>query len=81
MSSKIFKVISQVMGVSEEEISEESSPDTIEAWDSLNHMNLVFALEEEYGITFTDESIMQMIDVSSIIKTINDSTPAADNNA
>ncbi len=81
MSSKIFKVISQVMGVSEEEISEESSPDTIEAWDSLNHMNLVFALEEEYSITFTDESIMQMIDVSSIIKTINDSTPATDNNA
>ncbi len=81
MSSKIFKVISQVMGVSEEEISEESSPDTIEAWDSLNHMNLVFALEEEYSIRFTDESIMQMIDVSSIIKTINDSIPAADNNA
>lgn len=81
MSSKIFKVISQVMGIPEEEINEGSSPDTIEAWDSLNHMNLVFALEEEYSIKFTDESIMQMTDVSSIIKTINDSTPTADNNA
>lgn len=81
MSSKIFKVISQVMGIPEEEINEESSPDSIEAWDSLKHMNLVFALEEEYSIKFTDESIMQMTDVFSIIKTINDSTPAADTNA
>lgn len=81
MSNKIFKIFSQVMGIPEEEINEESSPDTIGTWDSLNHMNLVFALEEEYSIKFTDESIMQMTDVSSIIKTINDSTPAADTNA
>jgi acyl carrier protein len=29
--------------------------DTVEAWDSIKHMNLVLAIEEEFGVSIPDE--------------------------
>ena len=37
------------------DITEDSSSDTIEQWDSLRHMNLVLALEDEFGVSIPDE--------------------------
>jgi acyl carrier protein len=72
MKEKIIKIISQVMGVPIEMISGDSSPDTIEEWDSLKHMNLVLALEEEFGIQFTDEQIVEMLSVELIVEVMNE---------
>lgn len=81
MQDSVFETISQVMGVPVEEINGQSSPDTIGSWDSLNHMNLVFALEEEYGVKFSDESIVKMLNVESILKELNELLSGADKNA
>ena len=62
-------VMSAVFAVSRNQINNESSPDTIEAWDSLKHMNLIIALEEEFKIQFTDEDTLQMLNYL-LIKTI-----------
>ena len=37
------------------EIDGDSSMDTIEAWDSLKHMDLILSLEEEFGVSVPDE--------------------------
>lgn len=51
--------LKQLMGiileVSPESIDENSSMDNIKSWDSLKHMNLVLAIEEELGISIPDE--------------------------
>ena len=52
----------------QETIDEGSSPDSIENWDSLHHMNLVLALEEEFDVEFSDEQVMKMDSVGEIIK-------------
>ena len=36
-------------------IDDDASMDTIPTWDSVRHMNLVLALEEEFGVSFPDE--------------------------
>ena len=36
-------------------INIESSMDNLQNWDSLRHMNLVLALEEEFKVTIPDE--------------------------
>ena len=51
------------------QIDGNSSPKTIEAWDSLKHISLVMALEEEFEIQFTDDEIFYMLDYSLIIDT------------
>ena len=70
MKEKVIKVVSQVMDVPVGELTEDSSPDTVEKWDSLQHMNLVLALEEEFNLSFTDEEIVEMLNVKIIIETL-----------
>ena len=70
LNEKVFKVVSQVMNVPLEQVNEHSSPENIEQWDSLGHMNLILALEEDLRIKFTDEEIAQMTDVDLILKAL-----------
>jgi acyl carrier protein len=46
-----------------DQVKPESSPDTISTWDSLQHLNLVLALEQEFRIEFTPEEIEQILSV------------------
>jgi acyl carrier protein len=55
IDAKLKAVMSAVLKVPADEIGEESSMDTIASWDSLQHMNLVLALEEEFGVSVPDE--------------------------
>jgi acyl carrier protein len=70
MRERVLQIVSQVLGSPVEEINEQSSPDRIEAWDSLRHMNLILALEEAFSIQFTDTQIMEMLSVKVIIETV-----------
>ena len=56
------------MDVSLDSITEDSTPENIENWDSLQHMNLVLALEEEFDVQFNDEQVMEMDRVSRMIE-------------
>lgn len=53
--ARLKQVISSVLQVPVESIGADTSMDTIEKWDSLQHMNLVLALEDEFGIYIPDE--------------------------
>ena len=66
MEDKIKEVISNIFGTPLNEINGQSSPDTIENWDSINHMKLITALEEEFDVEFTDEEIVEMQNVKLI---------------
>lgn len=48
-------VMSAVLGIPAGSITEDTSMDNVEQWDSIKHMNLVLALEEEFGISIPDE--------------------------
>ena len=53
--TRLKTVIATILEVEPGDISEDSSSDTIEQWDSLRHMNLVLALEDEFGVSIPDE--------------------------
>jgi acyl carrier protein len=63
----IIKTISKVFEVPTAQINDDSSPRTTASWDSLNHMKLILALEEEFGIMFSDEQIIELLTVRKII--------------
>ena len=62
----IKNVMSAVFEIPEEQIKNDSSPDTIGSWDSLKHMNLIVALEEEFKVELTDDEILDMMNYKSI---------------
>ncbi|MBF0552696.1 MAG: acyl carrier protein [Deltaproteobacteria bacterium] len=72
MKDRVLKTVSQVLNVPIELLSEESSPDTVASWDSLKHMNLILALEEEFGIQFRDEQIVEILKVGLIIEAVKE---------
>ena len=63
---RIKNVMSAVFEIPEEQIENDSSPDTIGSWDSLRHMNLIVALEEEFKVELTDDEILEMMNYKSI---------------
>jgi len=61
MEDRIKNIMSAVFEIPAFEINGDSSVDTIKSWDSLKHMNLVIALEEEFQITIPDEEVGNLI--------------------
>ena len=64
--------MSVVFEIPEEEIKEDSSTDTIESWDSLKHLKLVAALEEEFNVIFTDDEIIELINMGHIFRVLSE---------
>jgi acyl carrier protein len=73
-STRIKKVMSAVFEIPIESITEESSNDNIENWDSLRHLNLILALEEEFGISMPDEEVGNLINYKLIELIVNEQT-------
>jgi acyl carrier protein len=44
----------------------------VEQWDSLRHMNLVVALEEEFRVRFTDQQIDELLSLRLILLTLKE---------
>jgi acyl carrier protein len=59
-------VASDIFGVPTEKITAESSPETIENWDSMQHLNLVLAIEEKFGVQLDPEDIEQMKNIGAV---------------
>ncbi len=72
MRERVYKIISQVFNVPIENINDESSSDDIETWDSLKHMNMVLALEEEFNVQFGEEQVLEMLNVGLIIEILKE---------
>ncbi|MBF0184667.1 MAG: acyl carrier protein [Magnetococcales bacterium] len=72
MEAKIKQIIADVMEVPVESVQDSSSPDTIPSWDSLKHMNLILALEQQLEITFSEEQIAEMMSVELIVLTVKE---------
>jgi len=70
IEQRIRAIMAVVFEIPAEEIYAESSSETIESWDSLKHMNMVVALEEEFGIIFDDDEIIQMLNFALIVLTV-----------
>ncbi|MGR3302862.1 MAG: acyl carrier protein [Candidatus Scalindua sp.] len=70
MKERVLGIVSNIMKWPLKKINEDSSPEDIDTWDSLNQINLVLALEEEFDVRFTDDQIVQMLSVRSIIETL-----------
>jgi acyl carrier protein len=63
---KLKQVLARIFSVSLDMITDNASPDTIENWDSVRHMNLVLALEEEFDFEFTDDQVVEILSYTLI---------------
>lgn len=61
MEERIKVIMSEIFFIEVSSISDESSPQDINNWDSIGNLNLITVLEEEFEIVYTDEQILEML--------------------
>jgi acyl carrier protein len=67
---QIRTMASDLFGVPVEQITAASSPQTLENWDSIQHLNLVLAVEEKFGVQLSPEEIEEMKNVGETAKLV-----------
>lgn len=51
-------------------ITEESSAQNVDGWDSLSHIQLISSIEDEFDISFTSKEIMSWKNIGEMITSI-----------
>jgi acyl carrier protein len=67
---RIRNVMAAVFDVPAKEITDDASPHDIKGWDSVKHMNLVLALEDEFDIHFEEAEIPSLVNFRIIAATV-----------
>ena len=63
---RVRQIAADVFGIQIEQVTPQSSRDSIETWDSLEHLNFVLALEQSFSIQLDPEEIEQMLSVELV---------------
>lgn len=70
MSDALLDLFAETLQVDVEMLNEDSSPDTVEQWDSLAAMNLVVAIEETFDVRLSTRDIMKMATIGVARQTL-----------
>ena len=60
MADPLLEIFAEGLGLSPDSLDEDSSPDTVEEWDSLAAMNLVTLIEDTFEVSLSTRDIMKM---------------------
>lgn len=61
-----IKLISNLFGMAEGDVSDEMTMADSDVWDSLKHMELIATLESHYQTTFTMDEIVEMTSIRAV---------------
>lgn len=64
---RVRAIAADMLEVPASKITPAASPESLDTWDSVHHLNLVIALEQEFGLQFEPEEIDQMKDIQHIL--------------
>ena len=72
VNERIKDIMAAVFNMPVKKISNASSRDNIKNWDSIKHLQLIMALEEEFNVTIDEEHAVEMLNYSLIQNIINE---------
>jgi acyl carrier protein len=74
VGEKVRDIVSALFNLPPDTVTVSTSHDDTEAWDSVGHLNLVLALQEEFSITIEPEDFEKLSSVGAIISYVINST-------
>lgn len=69
MEEKVLEILKLVL--ENNTIDKNCSQDSCEAWDSMNHLNLILELQDAFNLEFEPEEISKMTNFNSIVTMLN----------
>lgn len=67
---KMNEIFRKIFDDEEITVSDTTTADDIEGWDSLEHINLVVAIEKNFGIKFNMDEVAKMQNVGEMVDII-----------
>lgn len=66
--AEVQQIIADVLGIDREQVVPELSYQSVVEWDSLNHVNLMLALEEKIGREIDGDLMVELTSVRAILE-------------
>ena len=73
--AKITEILSEVLDNDHLRLSETTTADSVENWDSINHVKLLIGLENDLGIQFETDEVNSVANVGGLIDVIQSKLP------
>ena len=67
---QLRKLLAEVLGISEELVTDAMTLLNTEAWDSFAHLELIVAIESEFGVSLSADDIAGMTSFAAIRTTL-----------
>jgi acyl carrier protein len=68
LKKRLAAVMAKTMEVDVAEIDDDTDPDTLEAWDSMAHVQLVAELEKEFGVSISPDVAVDLESFEDIVE-------------
>ena len=65
---KIIDIISDILNIKKKEISNKTSINNVQHWDSLKQMQIIIAIEDEFNIKFSEDNLSEANSVKKLIE-------------
>ena len=69
---ELNRILNKVLKIDIRELNENISMQDCEIWDSLKHMELIISIEENLNIELSMDDVMNMTDIKTIKKIVNE---------
>lgn len=70
MKTKVKEVLATIFELEVNDISDDLKQENLADWDSLQHLNVMIALEEAFELSFEPDEIADMVTIDKIVDTI-----------
>jgi acyl carrier protein len=70
-ASRLASVFTEVLSLPQHRIHPNLAPNDVDQWDSVGHVMLVAAVEQEFSIHFEVDEIMEFTDFQSILSAVD----------
>ena len=77
MPNRIREIAADVFGIPVSELPEDASAETVPGWDSLHHLELMLAIEMEFGISISSEAMPGLLSLEAIEEELREQGVAA----
>jgi acyl carrier protein len=75
MRERLKGVIAELFGLTTVEIPDDADSNTLSGWDSLRHLELMLALEEEFEIRIPADAILELVSLERIDAYLSERAP------
>ena len=70
MNERVRHILGLVLEIPERQIDEGLSAEGAGNWDSIRHLNLVMALEEAFGVSFSSDELGRLTSYRAIVEAL-----------